>query len=429
MSVLVEALSLVVPRKVLDISYPGGTEAFLQRMMEPDIPMRRGVSDEHLVSIAFYNPEDADKAVTILVDLGVVAVSDDAFYEFAFVDQQHGPTMPCSWLEFRRHRKGFSYCWLPGTDPTELRVPDGWEPEQSSSLVRQDIRKIPGRAFKLSEEDGIETWLDLQTGRVIDGLSDSDTPGNTSSGGELSPDVDAGPAPAAATEVVIDPDLEKMIGELMAEMGGPDPEKKRPARKGGGLFDLVPDAPAGDSGDPAGALDGDVSGDGIGDDDDDDADYERFCNPRKENGKLRLTEIFCGMLDGEAIEHRRVAEEAVRLTALDDDGPLEMLVSSNDDHDYIEIVALYAPWVPAERRPAVCEAICRLNRSIVRTGHFEIDMSNGEMRYRHSLDVEELGFTHAAAEHLLRHATAIATAHRATLMKVAFGGMGPGEVG
>lgn len=38
MSVLIEALTLVVPKQVLDVGYPGGTDAFLQALRELENP-------------------------------------------------------------------------------------------------------------------------------------------------------------------------------------------------------------------------------------------------------------------------------------------------------------------------------------------------------------------------------------------------------
>jgi hypothetical protein len=417
-SVLVEALSLVVPQKVLDVSYPGGAQAFLQRMLEPDIPMRRGVSDDHLVSVAFYNPEDARKATDILEEIGLVAVDDDAFYEFAFVDQEHGPTMPCPWLEFRRHPEGFSYCFAPGTDPTELHVPAGWEPEQSRALEREDIRDIPGRAVKLGEENGLETWLDMDTGRIIRGLPQRAPSGPTS---RYNSRLSAGSA-AAPADSGLDVDID--IASIIAELTG-KPAREADPRQQEDLFgNPIRGTATGAAGD-AGVL-GDQVEEGD-DDDDDEADYERFCNPRNESGKLRLTEIFCAMLDGEGIDHGRIADEKARVTIPDAGGMLYIAVSSHDDGDYIEISASYGPSVPVDRRLAVCEAICRINVGL-RTGHFEIDLATGEIRYRFAIDVEELGFTHAAAAQILGMVTYLGGLHRATLMKVAFGGMEPGEV-
>jgi len=169
-SVLVEALSLIIPRKVLDVSYAGGTDAFLEAMCEPSCPSRLVCSDDKLASVSFYNSEDADVVTAQLLELGLVEVDDNRFYDMAFVDQRSGPTMPCDWLNWEQHKEGFTYAWLAGDEPGDLSAPADWTPEQSRRLVRTDVRDEPGRMLQLADEDGIETWLDFNTGAMYKGL-------------------------------------------------------------------------------------------------------------------------------------------------------------------------------------------------------------------------------------------------------------------
>jgi len=167
MSVLVEALSLIVPRSVLDVSYPGGTDAFLKQMQETPGRCRCACADDKLVSVSFLGNDDATAIGTELVGVGIVAVDDDHFYALAFVDQALGPTMQCDWIEWRKHEEGYTTCWLAGTDPGPLRTPDGWIPQHSRNLSFHDIRSEPGRCMKLADEpDGHEIWIDFQTGAI-----------------------------------------------------------------------------------------------------------------------------------------------------------------------------------------------------------------------------------------------------------------------
>jgi hypothetical protein len=170
MSVLVEALSLIVPRSVLDVSYPGGTDAFLKQMLETPARCRCACADDRLVSVSFFGNDDATAVGTELVGVGIVAVDDDHFYELAFVDQARGPTMQCDWIEWRKHEEGYTTCWLAGTDPGPLHTPAGWTPQHSRNLSIHDIRSEPGRCMKLADEpDGHEIWIDFQTGAIESG--------------------------------------------------------------------------------------------------------------------------------------------------------------------------------------------------------------------------------------------------------------------
>ena len=169
MSVLIEALSLVIQRITLDLSWPGGADAFLEAMCAPECPARRLCSDDKLVSVSFFSPDDALSVVARLRENGLVELDAQRFHDLALVDQREGPTMPCAWLEWRQHRDGFTYAWLANTEPGDMAVPADWTAEQSARLTRSDLRDEPGRMLKLAEEGDLETWLDFETGAVTTG--------------------------------------------------------------------------------------------------------------------------------------------------------------------------------------------------------------------------------------------------------------------
>ncbi|CAN5308847.1 hypothetical protein BH09GEM1_BH09GEM1_18540 [soil metagenome] len=171
MSVLVEALSLIIPRTVLDVSYPGGTDAFMRKMCDPDIPSLLVSADDELVSVSFPGAEAATDITTELLALGITAVDEDCFIEMVFVDQSDGPTMPCDWIEWRKDDAGNTCCWLAGTDPDPIHAPTNWTPAHSLHPKSHDHRDEPGRCVKLADDGSTETWLDLQTGHVMSGLT------------------------------------------------------------------------------------------------------------------------------------------------------------------------------------------------------------------------------------------------------------------
>jgi hypothetical protein len=187
--VLVEALTLIVPKKVLDISYPGGTDAYLQSLLDLERPPRFVCGAESkLTNASFYDFEHLMPAVKLLEQHSIVVSDDGAFVEAAIIAQGIGPKLECWWLEWREHAQGFTYAWQTGTDPGDMAAPKGWTPEQSRSLTRYDLRDEEGRGFKLGGDEKGETWLDLQTGYVIDGLPvRSERTDMPSSGGALSP--------------------------------------------------------------------------------------------------------------------------------------------------------------------------------------------------------------------------------------------------
>jgi hypothetical protein len=175
MSVLIEGLTLVVKKLQLEIGYPGGADAFLEAALELEKPPRFACTgDEWLVHLGFCDPDHLTPCLEVLHDHGLVAVDDGAFVDMAFVDQHHGPTMPCPWLEWKRHKDGFTLAWMVGTDPSGMVVYEGWSPENSRSMERFDVRDDPDRILPLGMSNGLETALDLKTGHVIEALPHRD---------------------------------------------------------------------------------------------------------------------------------------------------------------------------------------------------------------------------------------------------------------
>jgi hypothetical protein len=131
MSVLVEAISVVVQRHTLEQSYEAGVDGY-----ERDCPNATFCADEHLTRVGFMTPSDVRAYVTALENLlGLVFIDDSGeFQDVAVVDQRSGPTAACRWLEFAVQPEGHSACWLAGTTPGELAVPKQWTREDAATF-------------------------------------------------------------------------------------------------------------------------------------------------------------------------------------------------------------------------------------------------------------------------------------------------------
>lgn len=114
MSVLIEALTLVVRKEQLDMRYPGGSTAFLEATLRLESPPRFVCcGDSHLVNLSFSDPDHLEPAAELLREQGFIDVDDGVVVDMAYVDQRYGPSMPCSWLEWKRHPDGFTYAGSP----------------------------------------------------------------------------------------------------------------------------------------------------------------------------------------------------------------------------------------------------------------------------------------------------------------------------
>ena len=126
MSVLAEALSVLVPVKVLRDRYPGGVSAY-----ESAAPNRQYCADDSLTRMGFMSPSDVGHWINLLTHSGLEVLGGETkdtpgnWHDCAVVDQFDGPTRACTWLEFAKSAEGFSFCWLAGTEPGPLATPPG----------------------------------------------------------------------------------------------------------------------------------------------------------------------------------------------------------------------------------------------------------------------------------------------------------------
>jgi hypothetical protein len=165
MAVLVEAITVVVPRDTLERVYAGGVDAY-----EIDCPNATFCTDDHLTSVGFMTPTDVRAFVERLVDAGLGFVDAHGFLDVAVVNERTGPTAACEWLAFSRLRGNYSMCWLLGTDPDELAIPAGRHPETLGTMrfVPIPLKDVETQLEHLeSDERGLETYRDRGTGKVL----------------------------------------------------------------------------------------------------------------------------------------------------------------------------------------------------------------------------------------------------------------------
>lgn len=169
MSVLIEALCLVIPNRVLDVAYPGGATAFVDEVsMRADV--RYAVTDGTLSAVSMFDPSPGIELADGLEAHGIVGADERQVVEFAFVDMHTGSTLPCAWLETAHHPHGFMIAWGADGDPGRTVVPGDWDPSRSWRLERTDLRDDPEHGMVLASEDGFTTLLDLKSGHVSEAL-------------------------------------------------------------------------------------------------------------------------------------------------------------------------------------------------------------------------------------------------------------------
>ena len=94
--------------------------------------------------------------------------------------------------------------------------------------------------------------------------------------------------------------------------------------------------------------------------------------------------------------------------------------------DQLLVYSSHPVPVPPESRPAVVDFINRANTGTV-VGNFELDMSDGRLRYKCYVDAASACFTEADAERILTLNVSMMDAYLPGVMRVAAEGMDPAE--
>ena len=162
MSVLIEAISVVVRNKSLDSRYPGGVSGYAA-----DCPNHTFCSDGRLSRIGFLSPRDVRFFVEMLESHGLVERRGAATIDIAIVDQNQGPDPCCRWLDFGRLPDNTARCWLAGKKPGRLATPPDWQPGLLDAFEHVPDVPFARRMRYLRTEDNLDWFQDRSTGQLI----------------------------------------------------------------------------------------------------------------------------------------------------------------------------------------------------------------------------------------------------------------------
>jgi hypothetical protein len=146
MSVMCEAISVIVRVDVLERSYPGGVAGY-----EAACPNATFCRDDELTRVGFMHPDDARAFIAgVEATAALTALDGDEFADLAVVDQFEGVTMTCRWLQWDV-MDGVTRAWLRGSEPGVLATPAGWS---GPTMIKWDLDES-GNA-RASVPDGVD---------------------------------------------------------------------------------------------------------------------------------------------------------------------------------------------------------------------------------------------------------------------------------
>ena len=149
MSVLVEAINVIVRKETLERKFPGGVSAY-----ERNCPNGTYCADDHLTRVGFLSAAKTQTFLDQLAALGFVFFDSEKFADVAVVDKTMGLTAPCEWLKVDKFPEGFARCWLAGTEDQCTVFPTGRTPENIRAANRWLLPEDDTQDYEFKGHEG-----------------------------------------------------------------------------------------------------------------------------------------------------------------------------------------------------------------------------------------------------------------------------------
>lgn len=118
--------------------------------------------------------------------------------------------------------------------------------------------------------------------------------------------------------------------------------------------------------------------------------------------------------------------EIIRFGVNCDNGSFEVILHVIPDIDLVKCFTLFPVRVPAPNRAAAAEYLTRANYGLL-FGNFEMDYADGEVRFRTSMNTDDVAINSVVARHLVQQNINTADRYVAGLLRVVYGGVTPAD--
>jgi hypothetical protein len=118
--------------------------------------------------------------------------------------------------------------------------------------------------------------------------------------------------------------------------------------------------------------------------------------------------------------------EILKLAFSGDNGEWQCFAQANEDLEQFVFYSVCGSKVPPHKREAVAELLHRVNFGLI-IGNFEIDMDDGEVRYKTSIDVEDDRLSYALIKRLVYPNVLMMDKYYPGIMAVIYGNIDPKE--
>jgi len=140
----------------------------------------------------------------------------------------------------------------------------------------------------------------------------------------------------------------------------------------------------------------------------------------------RLQDAVIAHLDEESYTYDVESDGRIELIFTTSSGTLTTWFRVDEDDEIVVYLSRCPVFVPEERRTAAMEYLTRANYGL-RIGNFELDLDDGEVRYKSSLDVEGDELTPALVKRIMRPNLITMDRYLPGLMRVIYGSADPAK--
>jgi len=169
MSVLVEAISVIIKVSAIEEKFPGGICNF-----EANIPSVPFCNDDELVMVKFMSPDDVGEYIATLEEHGLRYVKNDVALDMVVADQRTGFLVACDWAEVgnlthdENPNMQVTACRLKNSDTGDFIAPDKWvyEGSLSQTFSFTPLGQLEKSLTFLRHEDGVDVYLNKLTGQI-----------------------------------------------------------------------------------------------------------------------------------------------------------------------------------------------------------------------------------------------------------------------
>lgn len=142
-------------------------------------------------------------------------------------------------------------------------------------------------------------------------------------------------------------------------------------------------------------------------------------------GKLLRTAITFFQTDGWSLSHIE-EQTAIQTTFQGDNGQWNCYAQAREEQEQFVFYSVFPVAAPEDRRLAVAEFLTRANYGLV-IGNFEMDFTDGEIRYKTGVDIEGDRLSPALVRQLVYANVLTMDRYLPGIMSVLYGDVSPAE--